>query len=227
MSDRELIAAQRDTIDELRETVRQLEESMCPVRLLPREWRLTGAEERLLSALAASRADYLSKDRLLTAMNGIDCETDVKIVDVFIFKLRKKLPPEIEIETIWGRGYALTPAGRAAFQRADSYSNGSDDVANFQINFKIDDKVKERLAVAAKAAGMSPTMYAKMLFEAAYAARHGATGDRDLDATVAAALILSGAELDSDEIARALKCSEETVTRIKSAWDASQTREAA
>ena len=34
-------------------------------------------------------------------------ETDPKVVDVRIYELRKKLPPEISIKTIWGFGYQM------------------------------------------------------------------------------------------------------------------------
>ena len=41
--------------------------------------------------------------------------TDEKMVDVVMFHIRKKLKPyHITIETIWGTGYLITPAGRAA-----------------------------------------------------------------------------------------------------------------
>jgi DNA-binding response OmpR family regulator len=40
-------------------------------------------------------------------------ETDPKMVDVIICHLRKKLRKrDIEIETVWGIGYLITPAGR-------------------------------------------------------------------------------------------------------------------
>jgi hypothetical protein len=87
-----------------------------------------------------------------------------------------------------------------------------------QLNIKVDDKVLENLGKMARAASMPPSTYARVLFDAAYAARCGKSPDEDLNATVAAALILSGAELDSAAIARALKCSEATVVRISQAW---------
>lgn len=42
-------------------------------------------------------------------------EPDAKIVDVFICKARKKIAPfGIQIETLWGQGYRLPPASKAA-----------------------------------------------------------------------------------------------------------------
>jgi len=43
----------------------------------------------------------------------VDDETDVKIVDVVICNLRKRLKPfAIKIDTVWGCGYHLKPAFR-------------------------------------------------------------------------------------------------------------------
>ena len=50
---------------------------------------------------------------------GMD-EPDIKIIDVFICKLRKKLAKASEgkdyIETIWGRGYALRDPSEESVQ---------------------------------------------------------------------------------------------------------------
>ena len=54
-----------------------------------------------------------SKDALMNALYnvGVDDEPEIKIIDVFICKLRKKLKPfGLDIETVWGRGYLMTPA---------------------------------------------------------------------------------------------------------------------
>lgn len=49
--------------------------------------------------------------------------TDKKIVDVIICKLRKKLPVDVSIVTIWGRGYFIDEAGR---QRAKELIRGKE-----------------------------------------------------------------------------------------------------
>jgi hypothetical protein len=58
----------------------------------------------------------VSKQRMHTALQNPenrDGDTNVKIVDVVICHLRKKLTPlNIEIETIWSFGYCLTPENR-------------------------------------------------------------------------------------------------------------------
>lgn len=87
-----------------------------------------------------------------------------------------------------------------------------------QINIPVDGRVYERLAEHAKKASMPVGTYARMLFDAAYAARCRETGDFDLDATVAGALILSGAGLDVGVVARALRIEEPVVRRILKVW---------
>jgi DNA-binding response OmpR family regulator len=72
----------------------------------------------MLAALVSARRG-LSKDALHAAINGaIEIETDPKIVDVLVCKLRRKLPRDVAIETIWGFGYVLSDAGRAFVTRA-------------------------------------------------------------------------------------------------------------
>jgi two-component system cell cycle response regulator CtrA len=48
---------------------------------------------------------------------GLD-EPDIKIIDVFVCKLRKKLAPHgIKIETCWGRGYSLPLESKLVVRR--------------------------------------------------------------------------------------------------------------
>ena len=81
---------------------------------------LTGKEYQMLELLALRKGTTLTKDVLLTHLYGGMDEPDLKIIDVFICKLRKKLANASEgrnyIETVWGRGYVLredAPARRA------------------------------------------------------------------------------------------------------------------
>ncbi|MGB8274130.1 MAG: helix-turn-helix domain-containing protein, partial [Alphaproteobacteria bacterium] len=58
----------------------------------------------------------LTKEMFLNHLYGGMDEPELKIIDVFICKLRKKLANASEgrnfIETVWGRGYVLRdPAG--------------------------------------------------------------------------------------------------------------------
>lgn len=71
---------------------------------------LTGKEYGILELLALRKGSTLTKEVFLNHLyNGMD-EPEIKIIDVFICKLRKKLE-EVSgvnyIETVWGRGYVL------------------------------------------------------------------------------------------------------------------------
>lgn len=99
----------RDELDMLRSTF-----GVEPV-VWPAEWRLTGKEGSVFGALMAR--DTCTKNQLMAALYqpGADHEPEIKIIDVFVCKLRKKLRPfGIEIETVWGLGYRMGPAAKAA-----------------------------------------------------------------------------------------------------------------
>jgi two-component system cell cycle response regulator CtrA len=72
---------------------------------------LTGKEYGILELLALRKGSTLTKEVFLNHLyNGMD-EPEIKIIDVFICKLRKKLEEASDglnyIETVWGRGYVL------------------------------------------------------------------------------------------------------------------------
>jgi len=72
---------------------------------------LTNKEYAILELLAMRKGTVLTKEMFLNHLySGMD-EPEVKIIDVFICKLRKKLADAAGgtnyIETIWGRGYML------------------------------------------------------------------------------------------------------------------------
>ncbi len=72
---------------------------------------LTGKEYQILELLALRKGMTLTKDMILNHLYGGMEEPEVKIIDVFICKLRKKLANasfgKNYIETVWGRGYVL------------------------------------------------------------------------------------------------------------------------
>jgi two-component system, cell cycle response regulator CtrA len=72
---------------------------------------LTGREYAMLEMLALRAGSTLTKEMFLNGMYGGMDEPELKIIDVFICKLRKKLADasggKSYIETIWGRGYLL------------------------------------------------------------------------------------------------------------------------
>ena len=72
---------------------------------------LTGKEYSILELLALRKGTTLTKEMFLNHLYGGMDEPELKIIDVFICKLRKKLSAatggENYIETVWGRGYVL------------------------------------------------------------------------------------------------------------------------
>lgn len=69
-----------------------------------REIPLTDKEYSLLSYLLRNRNAVLSREQILNAVWGIDFEGEIKIVDVYVGYLRKKLLSD-QIITIRGSGY--------------------------------------------------------------------------------------------------------------------------
>lgn len=72
---------------------------------------LTGKEYGILELLAIRKGTTLTKEQFLNHLYGGMDEPELKIIDVFICKLRKKLAQASDgdnyIETVWGRGYVL------------------------------------------------------------------------------------------------------------------------
>ncbi len=70
---------------------------------------MTGKEYAMFELLSLRKGMTLSKEMFLNHLYGGMDEPEVKIIDVFICKLRKKLRAVggHQIETIWGRGYVL------------------------------------------------------------------------------------------------------------------------
>jgi two-component system cell cycle response regulator CtrA len=73
--------------------------------------RLTYKEYQILEYLCLRKGTTVTKDQLLGQLYGGMDEPEIKIIDVFICKLRKKLANASQgknyIETVWGRGYVL------------------------------------------------------------------------------------------------------------------------
>jgi two-component system cell cycle response regulator CtrA len=72
---------------------------------------LTGKEYAIFELLTLRKGTTLTKEMFLNHLYGGMDEPELKIIDVFICKLRKKLSlacgGENYIETVWGRGYIL------------------------------------------------------------------------------------------------------------------------
>src|SRR6202044_51845 len=72
---------------------------------------LTGKEYRMLELLSMRRGTTITKEMFLSQLYGGMDEPEIKIIDVFMCKIRKKLAiapgGKDYIETVWGRGYLL------------------------------------------------------------------------------------------------------------------------
>ena len=82
------------------------------IRFRGRPIEFTALEFRLLEYLSRNDSIVLSRDRILSAVWGLDVETSSNIVDVYIGYLRTKLEEGGEprlIHTVRGAGYVLRP----------------------------------------------------------------------------------------------------------------------
>lgn len=72
---------------------------------------LTNKEYAILELLALRQGSVLTKEMFLNHLYSSMDEPEIKIIDVFVCKLRKKLADASGginyIETVWGRGYML------------------------------------------------------------------------------------------------------------------------
>ncbi len=83
---------------------------------------LTGKEYAMLELLSLRKGTTLTKEMFLNHLYGGIDEPELKIIDVFICKLRKKLAKATDgdnyIETVWGRGYVLSDPNEVAIDKA-------------------------------------------------------------------------------------------------------------
>jgi DNA-binding winged helix-turn-helix (wHTH) protein len=84
---------------------------------------LTGKEYAILELLSRCKGTTMTKEMFLNHLYGGMDEPEIKIIDVFVCKLRKKLAQasggDHYIETVWGRGYVLRdPAATAGTPKA-------------------------------------------------------------------------------------------------------------
>ncbi|MFY8093499.1 MAG: response regulator transcription factor CtrA [Niveispirillum sp.] len=83
---------------------------------------LTGKEYGILELLSLRKGTTLTKEMFLNHLYGGMDEPELKIIDVFVCKLRKKLSTATEgdnyIETVWGRGYVLRDPNEGATAKA-------------------------------------------------------------------------------------------------------------
>jgi len=82
---------------------------------------LTGKEYGIIELLSLRKGTTLTKEMFLNHLYGGMDEPELKIIDVFVCKLRKKLAKATGgpsyIETVWGRGYVLRDPETSASQK--------------------------------------------------------------------------------------------------------------
>ncbi|WP_323036305.1 response regulator transcription factor CtrA [Pararhodobacter sp.] len=87
---------------------------------------LTGKEYQMLELLSLRKGTTLTKEMFLNHLYGGMDEPELKIIDVFICKLRKKLAEatggDNYIETVWGRGYVLRDPVKAVSRETRAIS---------------------------------------------------------------------------------------------------------
>lgn len=97
----------------LREQIAQLQELLRGKEPPPIEFALTGSEAIVLGLLMAR--GLVTKEAIMSALyhdRGAE-EAELKICDVFICKIRKKLKPfGIKIATVWARGWEMPAASK-------------------------------------------------------------------------------------------------------------------
>ena len=106
-----------DAIEYLLGCIDALQEISPEKSGIPERIGLTGKEARVFNALLANPLGVMSKEALFNAayfdVVSADDYPGIKIIDVFICKIRAKLPAEIgAIKTHFGRGYEFVPANR-------------------------------------------------------------------------------------------------------------------
>ena len=99
--------------DLLRAKIEGLEGLLGMHALTPLVFGFTGAEARVFGVLM--RRDIATKEMVMHGLyaDRADNDVEIKIVDVFICKMRKKLKSfAIPIDTVWGQGYRLTSSAK-------------------------------------------------------------------------------------------------------------------
>lgn len=100
-------------LDTALERIRQLEELLgCDFSVDP-SYGLSRSEEQLLGMLY-SRSHTVTKGQAYDLLFGMHRNPpEMKILDVFMCKIRKKLEPiGLHVTTVWGRGWYLDPGER-------------------------------------------------------------------------------------------------------------------
>ena len=94
---------------------------------------LTSKEYAILELLAMRKGTVLTKEMFLNHLYGGMDEPELKIIDVFVCKLRRKLYEasggKNYVETVWGRGYMLRDYEDEAQKEAEKMKNDRGETA--------------------------------------------------------------------------------------------------
>jgi two-component system cell cycle response regulator CtrA len=113
------IAALEALNDDLESKLVVIQENLGQRMQLPMVLSLTASEASIIGCLYARQSCTKALLHGLLYGNRLDADVAMeKIIDVFICKLRKKLKPYgIEVETIWGHGYAMHEPSKEILNR--------------------------------------------------------------------------------------------------------------
>lgn len=101
------------------------------VEVSGKQVNLTSKEYSILELLALRKGTTITKEMFLNHLYGGIDEPELKIIDVFVCKLRKKIADAADgqnyIETLWGRGYVLKdPTAGSSSASIKATSSGSE-----------------------------------------------------------------------------------------------------
>jgi DNA-binding winged helix-turn-helix (wHTH) protein len=118
------ISKQRERIEELEETIRQLrEEKSSSAVLFPVEWGLGRGLSQILASLYNAPGGFVEKDQLAAAaavFRGTNQDDQLQnLLKVQMVRLRRAvLPLGVTIKTVHGSGYALPIASKTIIKEA-------------------------------------------------------------------------------------------------------------
>jgi two-component system cell cycle response regulator CtrA len=122
------VAALETENDVLRERVSVLEEIIGLKMRVPLVFPFTAQEAKLFGFLM--KRDLVTKENAMFVLYGTRAggeEVEIKIIDVFVCRIRAKLKPfGIPIQTKWGQGYYLNADAKA---KVEALIKATEDVA--------------------------------------------------------------------------------------------------
>lgn len=101
-----LVEELRDEIERLTCTVEDLRAQLTPV-LIPHTWGLTDKQEQFLSILLTSRGTVTRRMMMAQLYQYSEDEPDQKVLDVMLCKIRRAIPSDMHVDTVWGRGWVV------------------------------------------------------------------------------------------------------------------------